>query len=217
MKLSTRTLQILKNFATINPSLLFKPGNTLTTISPAKTMQAKARTTEQFDTQFAIYDLSRFIGVLSLFEDPELEINNSHMSIVKDSHKVSYVYAEPDLIVSPSKDVKMPPAEIQFTLSGGSFSSVMKALNVLSLPEVAVVGNDGKISFTALNTKVPNGDTYSVDVGETEHQFKMVFRAENMKLLMGDYDVKISAKGLGYFKGSDVEYWIPTEASSVFN
>lgn len=216
MKLSARTLQILKNFATINPSLLFKPGSGLTTISPLKTMQAKATVSETFDSEFAIYDLSRFIGVLSLFEDPELEIDDKFLSIVKDTHKVNYVYADKDLIVTTSKDIKMPACEISFKLTGATFSAVMKALNVLSLPEVAVIGENGQMYFAALNTKTPNGDVYRVQVGETEHTFKMVFRAENMKLLQDDYDVKISSKGLGHFKGSDVEYWIATEASSSF-
>lgn len=216
MKLSARTLQILKNFATINPSLLFKPGSSLTTISPLKTMQAKATVSESFDSEFAIYDLSRFIGVLSLFDDPELVIQENFLSIVRDGHQVNYVYADKELIVTSSKDIKMPACEIEFRLTGGSFSAVMKALNVLSLPEVAVIGENDLIYFAALNTKMPNGDVYKVQVGETEHNFKMVFRAENMKLLQDDYDVKISSKGLGHFKGSDVEYWIATESSSSF-
>lgn len=216
MKLSARTLQILKNFATINPSMLFKPGSNLSTITPTKTMQAKAKVSEAFDTEFAIYDLSRFLGVLSLFEDPELELDDKFLSIVKDTHKVNYVYADKELIVTATKDIKMPACEIEFKLTGANFSAVMKALNVLSLPEVAVIGEGGQIYFAALNTKTPNGDVYRVQVGETEHSFKMVFRAENMKLLQDDYDVKISSKGLGYFKSTDVEYWIATEATSSF-
>lgn len=216
MKLSSRTLQILKNFATINPSLLFKPGKTLATISPTKTMQAKATVVEQFDNEFAIYDLSRFIGVLSLFEDPDVLVDKSFLTIANNGHKVNYVYAEKDLIVTPSKEIKMPVADVNFSLTGSHLISVMKALNVLSLPEVAVIGDGASIKFSALNTKNPSGDVYSVDVGETTHNFKMVFKAENMKLLMGDYDVAITSKGLGHFKGSDVEYWIATESTSTF-
>lgn len=216
MKLSARTLQVLKNFATINPSLLFKPGSSLTTISPLKTMQAKARVSETFDSEFAIYDLSRFLGVLSLFEDPDLVIQDNYLSIVHDAHQVNYVYADKELIVTSSKEIKMPACEIQFRLPGAILSSVMKALNVLSLPEIAVIGENGQIYFAAVNTKTPNGDVYRAQVGETEHTFKMVFRAENIKLLQDDYDVGISSKGLGHFKGSDVEYWIATESSSNF-
>ena len=36
MKISTETLNILKNFSTINSSLVVKQGNTIRTISPAK-------------------------------------------------------------------------------------------------------------------------------------------------------------------------------------
>ena len=75
MKLSARTIQILKSFAQINPSLIFTPGNEIKTISPMKTMVAKATIAETIPQQFAIWDLSKFLGVLSLFDDPEVVIN----------------------------------------------------------------------------------------------------------------------------------------------
>lgn len=43
MKLSARTINILKNFSTINPSIVLKPGNTVTTISTNKTIMARDR------------------------------------------------------------------------------------------------------------------------------------------------------------------------------
>jgi hypothetical protein len=42
MKINNKTLNILKNFATINPSIIVKPGNTLKTISSSKTILARA-------------------------------------------------------------------------------------------------------------------------------------------------------------------------------
>ncbi len=38
MKLENRTVQILKNFATINPSMLFREGNTQVTIAPQRNL-----------------------------------------------------------------------------------------------------------------------------------------------------------------------------------
>ena len=72
MKLTSRTLQVLKNFSTINPSLLFKNGSVITTMSPNKTVMARATVGEVFPQTYAIYDLSRFIGVLSMFNDPDV-------------------------------------------------------------------------------------------------------------------------------------------------
>ena len=42
MKLSNETLTILKNFASINSGLEFKEGNKLATMSPTKSVLAKA-------------------------------------------------------------------------------------------------------------------------------------------------------------------------------
>ena len=54
MNLSNDTLNVLKNFATINPNLVFKPGQKLKTISESKTILASAEIVEDFPTEFAI-------------------------------------------------------------------------------------------------------------------------------------------------------------------
>ncbi|NDG30644.1 DNA polymerase [bacterium] len=218
MKLSSRTLQILKNFSTINPSLLFKTGSVLTTMSPMKTVMARATVRESFPQTYAIFDLSRFIGVLSMFGDPDVEMSDSFLVISEGNRVVNYTYADPEMIVTPpDKPIKFPDdAEIQFALPSDVLGSVLKAINILQMTEFSVNGTDGKIYVGAVDTKNPTGDTYKIEVGETNHLFSMIFKAENIKLISGDYDVKITSRGLGYFKGDDVEYWIPTESSSNF-
>ena len=218
MKLSSRTLQVLKNFSTINPSLLFKTGNVLTTMSPMKTVMARATVKESFPQTYAIFDLSRFIGVLSVFNDPEIVMEDSFLVISENNRVVNYTYADPEMIVTPpDKPIKFPDdPEIEFSLPSDVLLSVMKAMNILQLSEFSVSGNGVKIYVGAVDTKNPTGDTYKIEVGETEHQFGMIFKSENIKLIAGDYNVKITSRGLGYFKGDDVEYWIPTESSSNF-
>ncbi|NDB85983.1 MAG: hypothetical protein EB127_25275 [Alphaproteobacteria bacterium] len=218
MKLSSRTLQILKNFSTINPSLLFKTGSVLTTMSPVKTVMARATVKETFPQTYAIFDLSRFIGVLSMFNEPDIKMEESFLVISENNRVVNYTYADPEMIVTPpDKPIKFPEdAEIAFTMSSDVLSSVIKAINILQMNEFSVSGYDGKIHVGAVDTKNPTGDTYKIEVGSTEHNFNMIFKSENIKLISGDYNVKITSRGLGYFKGDDVEYWIPTESSSNF-
>ena len=48
MKLSTETLTVLKNFASINSGLEFKKGTKLSTISSTKTVLAKATLKDTF-------------------------------------------------------------------------------------------------------------------------------------------------------------------------
>jgi hypothetical protein len=47
MNFNNHTISILTNFCMINPSVLFRPGNTIKTISPQKTMVAKAQLDEE--------------------------------------------------------------------------------------------------------------------------------------------------------------------------
>lgn len=217
MKLESRTIQILKNFSSINPSIQFNPGSALSTISPMKTVVAKATITEMIPNSFAIYDLSKFLGVLSLFESPELIIGERSMDISGGQQKVSYTFADPKLIVTPNdKEIKMPPTEIQFRLLGDDLTKVLKAMGVLQLPEIAVTGDGQAMYIEAIDSKNPSSDTYKVQLATTELTFKMIFKAENIKIMAGDYDVQISSQGIAHFKGSDVEYWIATEASSTF-
>lgn len=217
MKLSARTIQILKNFATINPSLIFKYGSEIATITPTKTVMAKATVVETFPRQFAIYDLSRFLSVISLFEDSEFEFHDRFVRIKKDRQHVDYVYADPSLIVAPpDKTINMPDAEIKFVLSNQDLTKITKAMAVLQVPEIAIVGENNEISICAIDTKNITGDKFEVTVGQTNHTFQMIFLAENIRLIPGDYEVSISTKGLGHFKSQDIQYWIACEASSSF-
>ena len=78
MKLSDNTLNLLKNFSSINPSLLFKQGNSLRTMSVAKNILAEVEITEEFPNDFAIYDLNQFLNTLNLHKDPELDFATNH-------------------------------------------------------------------------------------------------------------------------------------------
>lgn len=217
MKFDSRTTQILKNFSTINPSILFKKGKTLSTISTGKTIMARAKLNHDIDGEFAIYDLSRFLGTISLFADPELSVNDKYMEIKEGRRKLNYTFTEPSLIVTPpEKEIKFPKADVAFNISALELQEVMKALSVLSLPEIAVVGDGTSITVQAIDSKNPSGDVYSVHVGETTNAFRMIIRADNLKLMQGDYAVEISSKGLSRFVGQDVEYFIAIESNSTF-
>lgn len=218
MKLEGRTLQILKNYCTINPSLQFKQGNHLTTVSPTKTLMAKAEIKEDIPSTFAIYDLSRFLGVLSLFDSPSIVLDEKFLNIQDSNRSVQYTFADPKLIVTPGeKEISFPDPEIKFTLTSSVLQDVLKAMSIMSLPELAVSGRDGKMYVEAINTHNPTSDKFSVQVGETQDTFKMIFLAENIKIIVEDYSVGISSRGIAHFKGSDIQYWIATESSSTFN
>jgi hypothetical protein len=220
MKLSENTINVLKNFATINPSLLVHPGDSITTMSPTKSIYAKAVVEENFPTRFAIYELAKFLGITSLFKEPELDFGNNQVKIVSGRQSVSYTYADPSMIVAPdpNKDINFPAADIEFSISQEELQKVVRATGVLQLPEIAVTGDGHHITVTATNSKNPTTDVFSVEVGETDKTFNMIFKVENIiKLISGSYDVKISSRGLSKWSTNNVIYYVATEATSNFN
>jgi len=217
IKLEQKTIAVLKNFSTINPSILVKPGSVLTTISPNKTIMAKATIGQQFESQFAIYDLSRFLSTLSLFNDPTLEINEKHVTILSSGKKMQYRFADTSTVISPpDKEIKLPTTDVSFKLTNDALNDVMKGLGVLRLPEIAVVGDGQDINLQAMDSKNTSSDVYSIAVGSTDKTFKMIFKSENIKLIAGDYDVDISSKGISHFRGDVADYFVAVEASSSF-
>jgi hypothetical protein len=210
MKLEQRTMQVLKNFATINPSLLFRKGNVLKTVSSQKTVMARAVVTEDFPCQFAIYDLSKFIGTLSLFNEPDVRVTDKSVFISKNDHSVTYTVADPEMIVSaPVKDIVISNPDVTFELSGETLQSVQKALAVLQLTDFTFEGDGEHICVKASGGTTH--DNYSVVVGETDRTFKVSMKSEKMKLIPNTYNVIIS-KGIVQFSGDNIDYWIAVDA-----
>jgi hypothetical protein len=217
MKLNTRTIQVLKNFASINPSIQFSEGTSLKTISPNKTMMAKAKLEDVIPSTFAIYDLSRFLGVVSLFEDPTYQIEDRMVNIGAPGRTVSYTFADPSTIITPpDREIVLEEPDVVFELKHENFAEIMKALGVMSFPDLVVVGEDGNIFLRATDTKNPSSDKYDIEVGTTDRTFTAVFKTENVKILPSSYTVSLSSKGISHFVSDDVEYWISLEANSDF-
>jgi hypothetical protein len=219
MKLDQRTIQVLKNFASINPSILVRPGNVIKTVTVTKTILAQATLEQEFSSKFAIYDLNKFLSVLSLFDSPDLEIGETSVVIRSGKKKVNYVFADENTIVAPSADkqIKFPDADVSFELTAENLADVTKALGVLRQPEIAIVGNGETITLQTINSKDPTSDVYSVDVGETTKNFKFIFKAENIRLLPDTYTVDLASVGISRFKSKDMEYYVAIESNSEYN
>ena len=223
MKLSKHTLNMLRNFSDINMSIEIKKGNILRTVSVQKNILAQAELEEDFPQDFAIYELNRFLGAVSLFDDPEFRFNGSSDNIGTNTHSVDYVYCDPSMIVTPpEKNITFPEPEVKFTLSQDALSQIMKASNVLGTPEIAVEGGPApadSIRIKALDVNNDSTDTFKIVLdARSGDKFRFVFKTENMKMIPGNYDVEISSKGISHFslQGQKLQYWIATEASSTF-
>lgn len=225
MKISKETLDILKNYSTINSNIIIPEGNEIATLSPMKNIMSLATVTETFENEIAIWDLNKFLGTISLYENPIFEFNEDHVIISEENGKTrtKYRYAESQLIQRVTQRVKMDDVVVSFELRNKDLSQVLRAASVLQLPDLAVRTSEGgdSIELVALDSKDSTCNTYSVDLGELPndgHDFEFFFKTENMKMLPGDYNIEISKKMVCQMKNqnSDLAYWIALESNSRY-
>jgi hypothetical protein len=218
MKFSANTFSVLKNFSSINPSVMLRAGNVLKTISPQKTVMAVATLDQDFEGTAGIYDLSRFLSTISLFQEPDIIFGDNKFAIKDSKSRVNYTYAAESMILSPpDKDIVMNSVDVDVDISWVDFDKVMKAASVLKLPNIAFIGTDEGITLAAIDSNNPSADTYDIIVNDTpqKNKYRLIFRSENLKLIPNDYNVKISGKGISKFTSDVVTYYIAVETNST--
>jgi hypothetical protein len=220
MKLSDKTLTLLKNFSSINQSILFKEGSSLRTISVMKNILAEAKIEEELPKDFGIYDLNQFLNGLNLHQNAELDFQNDGYVVIKEGKSRSkYFFADPNVIVTPpDKDIVLPSEDVCFILDTKELDKLLKAAAVYQLPDLSVVGEAGVVKLVVRDKKNDTSNDFSVVVGETDEVFTFNFKVENIKIIPGNYEVVISSKLLSRFKntGFDVVYHIALEPDSTF-
>lgn len=220
MKLDPKTISILSNFHTINQSIAIQPGSVLKTISQTDSMFAVAKVPDTFPAPLAIYDISKFLAILSLSKEHDITFADKYMLIKfpdRGNSCTKYFYANPDLIKTPpNKSVKATNPYCQFHLPWDVLSTTLKAMLILKYNEIAFIGDGKKLTLSAINSKDDESSSYSTELGDTSKVFTCIIEVEKLKLINDDYNVTISTEGVANFKGSAVEYWIVYNAKSQF-
>jgi len=222
VKISKRTLEILKNFASINSGIIVNEGNTLNTLSSTKNILAEAKVDETFEKLFAIWDLNKFLGTVSLFKEPEFVFDENFITVKSGKSSVRYYYCDPRLVTSTNKKISMPSSVVKFDLTAKDFADIIKAASVLQVGQICVRSSqDGKkIELAATDKGDVTSNFYSLDVGDntSEATFDFIFDVDNLKILPGDYTVEISEKVVSSFsnKNEPLTYWIALNADSTY-
>ncbi|MEL0190508.1 MAG: hypothetical protein VW878_06755, partial [Candidatus Poseidoniales archaeon] len=200
MYLSQETISILKNFSTINQSILIKPGNRLRSMSVMKNILVEAEVAEKFESEIAIYDLNQFLNCLSLIPGAELDVTDSSIVIADDNNSIDYRLSDPSVISAPpDKELKLPSEDVCLVLTEEHLATIKKAAAVLQIGDVSIIGDGSKIRIQVRDKKNSGSNSYSIDCGETTHVFQFNLKVDNLKLSEGDYDVVISSKNLAQF------------------
>ena len=155
-----------------------------------------------------------FLRAIDSFQQPVLKFNGTANLKIQDEKStlsgVRYAFADKSTLRYPSKQISMPDKTVTFSLKNSDYESVKKLYTNLSLPDIAFKGENGKIKLVALDKKNSNSNESSVVVGETDLEFTAYVKAENMKIIPGDYDVALSKAKIAHFinKKVKVQYWI---------
>ena len=220
VKLSKRTQNVLKNFATINKSIIIESGSTIRSLSINKNIFGSAKITETFPRDIPIYDLGIFLSGLSLFENPIFDFTHTQKLITRDeatNASTTFFYDDPSIISSslPNKKITMPTIDVKFNLRAETLNKILQAASVYKVEDLCVYNREGKIYIMVCDKKNDTSNTYTVPVGTTESndEYCYCFRVENIKILPGDYTVSIASQKIANFvsEGNQVEYFIALE------
>ena len=222
MKLSKETLSVLKNFASINDGMVFRSGNILRTCDTQKQIMAETKISETIPSNFAIYDLNRFLSVLSIHDDDteiELDDNNKAANLKSGRKRTSYKLCSIEMIKNaPEKTIQMPSVDVSFSLTSSDLDSILKSAAVLGSPHIAIRSDGNKILVAQLDSKNSSAHSSELEIADGNgKKYNMLFRTENLRMIPGPYDVSISLRGIASFKHTekDIQYWVATEIGST--
>lgn len=219
MKLSTNTLAILTSFSNINKSIMIKKGNVIKTMPEVNNSPTvKATIEETFPVDFAIYEFKKFLQILSLFENPNLDFKEKHVEITDDSSKkMTFHYDNPSFVTDPNydKDFKLPSVDESFDVSYEVIMDVIKAGKLTGKNDIAFKGENGVLYITTVSKN--NQDDFSIEIGKTNKTFKMIFEISDFNMIKTEYNVELCFKGIAKFASNNLTYWIAPSNKSTYS
>lgn len=227
MEISKRTIEVLKNFSSINQSIYYNPemhGSNLITKAVASNIIASAEIEETFPEEFAIYNINEFLSTLPVFDKPDLVFENKFVTIREAGSKrggLKYYYSSPALIVYPKKKPSAPPANFTFGLTAEHIQKIDKSAKILNVEDLILYGDDDGIHAIVTNKKNVTSNDFEITLSnESVGNFNYLFKQTYWKFLTGDYKVSISTKetdgvvsGIGFFESVDgtIKYGVSME------
>lgn len=228
-KLSPRSRAILENFSRINTAIVISQGKTIRTVSPSEQVTAFATIAEEIPDGFAVYDLSKFLGITDLYDTPTLEVETSKKMNIRGIGKVyKYVLSLSDEIMTVSDEQanntikECEEKKIQtFTLTAAELSLLRKNISIGKLPFVSMESDGTSILLKGINIapgKITSDEYQSVISEKAGPKFNIVFTDNNIQCLLDGEDYEVTISGLlTRFSTKDIDYYIAQEAESDYD
>lgn len=204
----------------MNPGAVFKAGSVI----KAKRHQnqspiIRADIEDEFPRDFAIFDLKKFLLMFSILKDPDVSFDEDRVVFRDKSGKTAQIkYASPNVIdhIDYGIDVVMPSVDLKLDLTEGNLKNIQSACSGFAAPEFAFIGDGKTVRLSTYNTQNPKStDSFAIDVGETDRKFTIILSAEYLtSILIRDYTVSVSFRGLIQFTSDTVTYWVTASDKS---
>ncbi len=222
IQLSKSTIDLLRNFSTINKSILIEPGKFVQTMSVNKNIIAMGAIKETIPEQMAIYDLPLFLGALSLFKKPWLHFPDNKKVVIYDEDtkgKTVFYYSDPEIIVRPPEfNPNLPQQELMFDIPQTDITQLLQAAKVYGVEDLCINGYAQEYSICVRDKKNTTSNVFSLPLKKVvfdqtpreeggpaylltpeRQEFCYCFKVENLKLMDASYHVTLSNKNIANF------------------
>lgn len=237
IQLAPETIAAFKTLYSIDQSLRINhedldendPTKTIIrTKSINKTTCCKIVVDQVFPRDLHIYDLSQFISVLSIVEDPVIDLSKDNYMTIKSAdgkQKLRYFEANPEMVESyASRDPVLPNEDLQVVVTEAQFKRVLIAASTLKLDFIGFQGDGESVYITAFN-KNEGGDEeetnhFRIEIGETDKNFNMFYKlgTQNVQIMSGKGDLMFTIDGSSKISQAETTngevFWFTFNASS---
>jgi len=191
MKFTDYEMEVLQSFRDINPSIMFKPGNRVATISNNKNILAVANfPSTSFPNQAPIYDLSNLINSIKILgssnssNSPDVDFLEKRVDIVCNRSRIKYYYAEPRMVTTPPdkiQDIGSPV--VTTTLTMADLHRMNTVASTYQLPDVCFSGRDGQLTAIVTDKRNSSSNSMEIELGETDREFCFCMKVENLSVI----------------------------------
>ena len=214
------TVRLLKNFAGISKSVLLTKDTRQKAVAATNSVMAIATLPKEWPKETAIFDLTMFLGALSLFDKtPTVSFGETSMEISDGRSRLFYRYSDPTTVrTPPNKELTSADPAVTLALPSDVLTRIVKTCLQMELDTVTIDVSPETVVVRTQDIKNPNSHAFeyefpAADVTRHDTTFMktLYLKREHVQMLMdGAYTVSLSSWVYAHFahKSEPIEYFV---------
>lgn len=212
-------INVLKNFATINPSMILDPTG-FKVINTSKSVIGNYSFAKPYDfEEYGIYEATDFLAALGAMDNPQIEVKDKYIVIVDGTSKLKYFTTAKDLLpVVPDVGKKFDTLEpeLDFSITSDKLAALLKMAGILKSKYIFFESDKKKIRITAGDELESSNNNYEVIIesgikaNKLSSPVKIILA--DFKILPGEYKVQLHPKISKWENMTGVTYFVSCQA-----